>query len=1262
MKKTLCIIATLAVLLFTLCCAAAQADGEPWSGSGTESDPWLINSAEDLAAIHGYIMAGGATAGKYYLITQDIGLEAYCGGGTGDWTPIGTYVNSSFDFTYCFKGVLDGGGHTLSGLYIGNGGKFSGLFTATEDQSVIKNLTVTGFVQGTGLSGGFIGYHRGLIRNCRFIGDVRGTEASVGGIAGMGADVSNCIDCSVEGTVWNSGENTGGIMGRGRGHIGNCHFTGKVTGAANDTGGIAGYAAPTSSFADCTAHGTIEGKSGVGGIVGICNGTVTGCVNYCEVSGYGTTIGGITGNSSKAISNCTNNGYVHAGQAYVGGITGRIWSNYGSSGTVENCINNGRVEAPYAAAGIVSHADEGFVRGCANHGIINGEQYAAAIASFSWVDIRECTNDGSVNGFPGPLIADSRFSAVDLTLWSNIPGNDEKMTLHSATPTPLIDCPFEYSGYVFFGWNTAADAGGTYYLPGFEITADITEMTLYAIWMKVVGDTESAGTIWAPWGLESNFTNLLSGWYAAGNLTFTERVIINGDVNLVIPTGFSVNATKGITVSAGNSLTVWGEGTLTATGDRHFSAIGGDDTESGRNCGEITVNGITLNATGGYYGAGIGGGDEGNGGTVTINSGTVTVTGGYYASAIGGGDNGNGGAVTVNDGTVTATGGNYGAGIGGGDEGRGAEVTIYGGSVTATGCEGAAGIGGGDYGNAGDVHVYGGRVVATGSTRSKTGQAASGIGAGRPDGSNHRIAGDLHVYGGTVIAVAGIPSGSGQGAQAAGVNFADQDHWSNVNPGLIKLPESGYRVFAGNDLNSLLPVEYADRRAAFHQSCAKTEPCAEHELDGDMCRYCGLRLTKSGEGTAESPYLILDEWDWRQLGEFMELGFDTSGKYFRLVTNIPVRTAVGTPENPFGGVFDCSRSSILFLELSGEDDYLAPFRYADGAEFRNLRISGWVNGGMHCSALVGRVFGGITIENCFNGAEITTSGTHCGGYIGHAGTSSSVLRGCLFDGSISEAEHAATFWGWSDSGANALICDCADLSSVSYPIGLGAGTVCVTNTYYTNPEKTSGTYRPWSSGGKLAHKIIQGDEAILDFGEPTATYAISRITAYETGMSYAGTRFAAAGETISLTLSPSDVSPDFTSVFDVTAGTLAKNGSAWTLTMPDEDVTVFAWLAPRFGTPDFRLPAALTQIRAEAFAGAAMTVVDIPATCTMIGDRAFKDCAQLWQIRIPAGCALGEDVFDGCSHVYVYGEAGCPAEAYCAAHKNCVFVDISPAQ
>jgi len=43
-----------------------------------------------------------------------------------------------------------------------------------------------------------------------------------------------------------------------------------------------------------------------------------------------------------------------------------------------------------------------------------------------------------------------------------------------------------------------------------------------------------------------------------------------------------------------------------------------------------------------------------------------------------------------------------------------------------------------------------------------------------------------------------------------------------------------------------------------------------------------------------------------------------------------------------------------------------------------------------------------------------------------------------------------------------------------------------------------------------------------------------------------------------------------------------------------------------------------------------MTVIVIPDSCRVIGDHAFRDCTNLYQVRIPADCAIGTDAFDGC--------------------------------
>lgn len=101
----------------------------------------------------------------------------------------------------------------------------------------------------------------------------------------------------------------------------------------------------------------------------------------------------------------------------------------------------------------------------------------------------------------------------------------------------------------------------------------------------------------------------------------------------------------------------------------------------------------SLSASGGGFGAGIGGGYMQNGGAVTINGGRVTATGGDFAAGIGGAYTGNGGAVTISGGTVTANGGVQAAGIGGGIGGSGGDVIITGGSIKAGGIRSNIGAG-----------------------------------------------------------------------------------------------------------------------------------------------------------------------------------------------------------------------------------------------------------------------------------------------------------------------------------------------------------------------------------------------------------------------------------------------------------------------------------------------------------------------------------------------------------------------------------------
>ena len=313
--------------------------------------------------------------------------------------------------------------------------------------------------------------------------------------------------------------------------------------------------------------------------------------------------------------------------------------------------------------------------------------------------------------------------------------------------------------YTFVGWTGTGLNGATMTV---TIPAGSTGDREYtATWLQLSTDTYLAyntttqefETLTAPvyTTVTSGTTTMNNGWYVVKeNTTISSRITVTGTVNLILFDNATLTASQGLNVTQGVALNIFGQtngtGVLRATvGDYGYgAAIGGGDEGSG---GTITIHGGTITATVGAhgYGAGIGGGLEGNGGTVTIYGGTVTATvGDYgYGAGFGGGYHGNGGTVTINGGTVTATVGNrgYGAAIGGGLYGNGGTVTINGGTVTAkVGDRGnGAAIGGGLEGNGGTVTINGGTVTAT----SNKGAA---IGGGYNGSGGTLTLGDMRVY------------------------------------------------------------------------------------------------------------------------------------------------------------------------------------------------------------------------------------------------------------------------------------------------------------------------------------------------------------------------------------------------------------------------------------------------------------------------------------------------------------------------------------
>lgn len=167
-------------------------------------------------------------------------------------------------------------------------------------------------------------------------------------------------------------------------------------------------------------------------------------------------------------------------------------------------------------------------------------------------------------------------------------------------------------------------------------------------------------------------TTDFAGITCPGNAT----IVLEGTNNVIGGGGTeNVHRNPGIYIAPNYTLTIQGSGTLNVSSNTSANSgvgagIGGAwaNSDAG-NCGNIVINGGTINATGGYGCAGIGAGYGRTCQNITIAGGSVTATGGTNAAGIGSGFSGYGsnsscGDISISDGTVNASGGSHATGIG----------------------------------------------------------------------------------------------------------------------------------------------------------------------------------------------------------------------------------------------------------------------------------------------------------------------------------------------------------------------------------------------------------------------------------------------------------------------------------------------------------------------------------------------------------------------------------------------------------------------
>ena len=231
-------------------------------GDGTDASPLEITTADQLAEIAVLVNAGRLEsfllngAGNVSLkLMNDLDLSAYgqdYNGGKG-WVPIGTSANP-------FKGIFDGNGKNISGLFISDSGLSGvGLFGSIEG-GMVENLILSDvYVLGLSETGSIVGRIKNTtVKKCGITGSVSG-GTNIGGVVGTLLDNSSVENCYSGGSVNGTGNHVGGIAGSlftGTSSVQNCYSTMAVKGEKWYVGGIAGYGSnSTEKVKDCAALG-----------------------------------------------------------------------------------------------------------------------------------------------------------------------------------------------------------------------------------------------------------------------------------------------------------------------------------------------------------------------------------------------------------------------------------------------------------------------------------------------------------------------------------------------------------------------------------------------------------------------------------------------------------------------------------------------------------------------------------------------------------------------------------------------------------------------------------------------------------------------------------------------------------------------------------------------------------------------------------------------------------------------------------------------
>lgn len=339
--------------------SAPSAGENTMTGKGTETEPYKIETLDQLQWIAKSINTTQSFKDTYFELANDIDAKSFA----GCYYPIGG-VND-----LPFEGKFDGKGHSIKNLTQNfYGRRYAGIFGYLGKNGSVKNLNADNisYINSGKYIGGIVGFALSAVENCNVTGVIESTGTEIGGI--IGQSQAPIKGCSFKGEIY-GGMDMGGIVGYTSSSVDNCHVNAAINlttyiphgTSTHESGGIVGAAYGKASakvtISNCYFAGSISDQMIVNQMGGICGGmwygSITNCFNTGRLTchaGAGTDgnaplAGGICGYSGDVvIDNCYNAGAVNAPNSDCsGGIMGFTAGNSSSESAITNCYNSGMV-------------------------------------------------------------------------------------------------------------------------------------------------------------------------------------------------------------------------------------------------------------------------------------------------------------------------------------------------------------------------------------------------------------------------------------------------------------------------------------------------------------------------------------------------------------------------------------------------------------------------------------------------------------------------------------------------------------------------------------------------------------------------------------------------------------------------------------------------------------------------------------------------------------------------------------------------------